>query len=111
MMSLSHHEQRALDQIAADLCGEDPWLASTLAGDGWSVRSWRRRLTAAVMFIAGLAMLSCAIFVSHSIPGGVLITAVLGYLIMFHAALRWFTRPLPRRRWRKFGRGTSIRDG
>ena len=101
-MTLSHHEQRALERIAVDLRTEDPWLASTLAHDGWIVTKWQQRLAAATMFIVGMAMMAGAIFVSKCIPGGVLIVSVLGYLVMFDAALRWFAGPVRRRHRARF---------
>lgn len=105
-MALSHHEQRALERIAADLHAEDHWLASTLAHDGWTATRWQR-LAAAVMFMVGMAMLASAIFVPRFIPFGILTVSILGYLVMFNAALRWFKGP-PRRPHRVIFRGAGI---
>jgi len=101
-MPLSQQEQRALERIAVDLSAADPWLAATLAHDGWTAIRWRRRAAAAVMFIVGMAMLSSAVFVPRSVPGGVFTVAILGYLVMFDASLRWFGRHPRRRRRTRF---------
>jgi len=67
-MALSHHEPRALERIAVDPSAEDPWLASTLAHDGWNATSWRQRLSAAVLFVVGMPTLASAIFCSPFHP-------------------------------------------
>jgi hypothetical protein len=77
-MALSHHEPRALERIAVDLSAEDPWLASTLAHDGWNATRWPQRLSAAVLFVVGMPTLASAIFVPHSIPGGIFAVSILG---------------------------------
>jgi hypothetical protein len=98
-MALSHHEQRALERIAVELHADDPRLAAALAHDGWTKTRRRQRLAAAALFIAGMAMLACAIFVPPSIAGGIFAVSVLGYLVMFGAALMWCKGPpRPRRR-------------
>jgi peptidoglycan/LPS O-acetylase OafA/YrhL len=98
-MALSHHEQRALERIAVELYTEDPRLVAALAYNGWAFAKWRQRIAAFVMFMAGMAMLACAILIPRSIPGGVFVVSVLGYMVMFCAALRWCNAPrLPRRR-------------
>ena len=108
-MALSHHEQRALERIATDLHADDPWLASALAHDGRIGTRWQR-LAAAVMFMVGMAMLASAIFVPRFIPGGILTVSILGYLVMFDSALRWFKGPLQRRQRVKC-RGASVDQG
>ena len=50
----------------------------------------RNEVAAAVMFVVGMATLASAIFVPRSIPRGILTVSILGYLVMFDAALRWF---------------------
>ena len=98
-MALSHHEQRALEQIAVELYTEDPRLASALADNGWPSAKLRQRIAALVMFMAGMAMLACAILIPRAITGGVFVVSVLGYVVMFWATLRWCNAPrLPRRR-------------
>ena len=79
-MALSHHEQRALERIALELYTEDPRLASTLGHDGWTATRRRQRMAAAVMFVAGMAMLACAILVPRSITGGILTVSSSGTL-------------------------------
>ena len=110
-MALSHHEQRALEQIAVELYTEDPRLASALADNGWVSGKWRQRIAALVMFMAGMAMLACAILIPRSIPGGVLVVSVLGYVVMFWAALRWCNAPRLRRRRAVAQRGDAGRAG
>lgn len=93
-MVLSEHEQQALERIAIDLCADDPRLAGKLTNGVWSHTSRRRRrIGAAVIFTAGLAMMTGAVLVPRGIAGGVFAVAVFGYLTMFSAALRWFTPP------------------
>jgi hypothetical protein len=93
-MVLSEREQQILERIANGLCADDPRLAGRLA-NGASITKdrRRRRIGAAVIFTAGLAMMTGAVLVPREIAGGVLAVAVLGYLTMFGAALRWFTTP------------------
>ena len=93
-MVLSEHEQQALERIAIELCADDPRLAGKLADGIRSHKSRRRpRIGAAVIFAAGLAMMTGAVLVPREIAGGVFAVAVFGYLTMFSAALRWFTAP------------------
>ena len=99
-MALSQREQRALEQIAADLIADDPRLASTLL-HGWQTKRRRRRMVAAVIFMAGMAMQACAILIPRSVAGATLAVSVLGYLVMFGAVLLWCRRsPLRLRRFR-----------
>jgi O-antigen/teichoic acid export membrane protein len=67
-------------------------------------------MVAAVVFVAGMAMLACAILIPRSIVGGIAAVSVLGYLVMFSAALMWCKAPLrrPRRsRLRRDGLGSG----
>jgi hypothetical protein len=92
-MALSYREQLALERIAIELAAEDPRLATTLAAEGWSAKCWPRRVAAMVMFVTGAAMLGFAILVPPSIAGGIFAVSILGYFIMFAAALLWSRRP------------------
>jgi hypothetical protein len=56
------------------------------------------------MFMVGMAMLISAVFVPRSVPGGIFTASILGYLIMFDAALRWLRAPLRRRQLVRFRR-------
>ncbi|WP_165774203.1 DUF3040 domain-containing protein [Mycolicibacterium sphagni] len=107
-MALSHHERRALELIAVEMSEQDPQLALSLARDGWIPRRKWQRMAAAAMFVTGMAMQACAIFVPPSITGGILAVSVLGYVVMFYAALLWCKAPQrhPRRpRYRRGGAG------
>ncbi len=110
-MTLSHHEQRALEQIAVELYTEDPQLAAALADDGWVSTKWWQRVLVLVTFIAGMTMLAFAVLIPRSIPGGVFIGSALGYLIMFRAALWWCDVPLLRWRRAVCRRGDADRAG
>jgi len=104
-MSLSHHERSALERIAVELHGEDPWLASTLTRDGWITSRRRQRIAAVGIFVVGAAMLASGIFIPPSIPAGTFMVSVLGYVVMFGAAVGWCYAPIRRRRLRN-GRGS-----
>ncbi len=100
-MSLSHYEQWRLERIAVELYVEDPWLASTLTRDGWTARRRRQRIAAAAIFVVGMSMLACAVLIPRTVTGGIFVVSVLGYVVMFGAALLWCNGPLrPRSRFR-----------
>ena len=88
-MALSRYEQRALDAIALELYAQDRRLASQLAHDGRLTRTWRQRLAASTLFVVGATMLMCAIFVPHNFIAGMFAVSILGYLVMFAAAMWW----------------------
>jgi hypothetical protein len=108
-MALSHHEQRALEQIAVDLCADDPRLASVLVR-GYAATRRRQRMAAAVMFVAGMTMQASAILIPRSIAGGVFGVTVLGYVVMFSAALVWCKGPSRRWRHTTFPTGSVARE-
>lgn len=57
-------------------------------------------MASVVIFVAGVAMQACAILIPRSITGATLVVSVLGYLVMFGAAMLWFRRsPLRLRRF------------
>ncbi len=88
-MALSRYEQRALDEIAIDLYAQDRRLASRLADDGWLARSRLQRLAASALFVFGFMLLAGGILVPHSFITGILAVSILGYIVMFAAALLW----------------------
>ena len=93
-MVLSEREQQILQRIANGLCADDPRLAGRLANDVSATKGRRRRrIGAAMIFAAGVTMMTGAVLVPREIAGGVFAVAVIGYLTMFSAALRWFTTP------------------
>lgn len=103
-MALSHREQRALEQIAIELSADDPRLATTLAR-GRAATRWRQRTAAALLFVAGMAMQASAILIPRSVTGGVFGVSLLGYFVMFSAALLFCKRSSARRFHRlRFGR-------
>lgn len=111
-MALSQHEQRALEQLAAALTSEDPDFASTLATGVRPTPSRRQRALSTAAFAIGLVMLTFAIFVPARIEGGILAVSVLGYLVMFAAALSWFERaPLRRFLFDAARDATCVGDG
>ena len=92
-MVLSQREQQILERIAAGLRADDPRLADRLANVCGPKARRRRRIGAALIFVAGLAMMTGAVFIPRDIAGGVIVVAVVGYLTMFGAALRWLGPP------------------
>jgi hypothetical protein len=93
-MVLSDREQQILERIASGLRADDPRLAGRLANGASATKGRRRRrIGAAAIFTVGLAMMTGAVLVPREIAGGVFAVAVIGYLTMFSAALRWLTTP------------------
>jgi VIT1/CCC1 family predicted Fe2+/Mn2+ transporter len=95
-LTLSHHEQQALDEISAALRSEDPRLAAKLRGDGRTfTRAWHQ-VSAGLAFLVGSTALLLAVLVPHrTTTAGVMAVSILAYLVMFGAAYA-LVNPLPR---------------
>jgi hypothetical protein len=100
-MTLSDHEQLALERISIELAADDPRLAATLATEGWNAKRWPRLAMATLMFVTGAAMQGFAILIPRAITGGTFVVSLLGYFVMFAAALLWCNAPPRPRRYRR----------
>ncbi|MGI8696102.1 MAG: DUF3040 domain-containing protein [Mycobacteriales bacterium] len=90
-MPLSDHEQRLLEQIEQALYAEDPKFASTVRATDLRTVTRRRVFRAVVLFIVGLVVLVAGV-VKPQLVLGVPITGVLGFCIMFGAAIYGVTQ-------------------
>ncbi|MGC4934959.1 DUF3040 domain-containing protein [Gordonia sp. DT30] len=93
-MPLSEHEQRMLEEIESALYAEDPKFASSVTRRRLGRSTGRRRLQAAVVFVIGLALLVVGPITGLDV-GGFPILSLIGFLVMFAAALLalWGGRP------------------
>lgn len=85
-MPLSEHEQRMLEEIESALYAEDPKFASNVKRRRLGRSSGRRRVQAAAIFVIGLVLLVVGPIIGISI-GGFPIVSLIGFLVMFAAAL------------------------
>lgn len=88
-MPLSEHEQRLLDQIEQALEAEDPKLASAARSTDLRTVARRRTRYAAGLFILGLVVLVGGVVHPKSLAG-IPVIGVIGFLLMFAAALYGF---------------------
>lgn len=85
-MPLSEHEQRMLEEIESALYAEDPKFASSVTRRRLGRSTGRRRIQAAVVFVLGLTLLIVGPIVGLNV-GGFPILSLVGFLVMFAAAL------------------------
>jgi len=85
-MPLSEHEQRLLDQIERSLLDEDPKFASAVRASDPRKHAWRRVVLASLIFLCGVAVMLFGL-VANVTPGGVPVLGLVGFVIMFSAAL------------------------
>ncbi|RPA63449.1 DUF3040 domain-containing protein [Gordonia oryzae] len=85
-MPLSEHEQRMLEEIESALYAEDPKFASSVSRRRLGRASGRRRIQAVVVFVFGLALLIVGPVIGLDV-GGFPILSLVGFLVMFAAAL------------------------
>lgn len=85
-MPLSEHEQRMLEEIENALYAEDPKFASSVTRRRLGRSPGRRRVQAAVIFIIGLVLLVVGPLAGIDL-GGFPILSLVGFLVMFAAAL------------------------
>lgn len=88
-MPLSENEQRLLDEIEKQLEAEDPKLASAVRSTDLRTVARRRTRYAAILFIVGLTILVGG-FVRPVSLAGIPIVGVVGFLLMFAAAIYGF---------------------
>lgn len=86
-MPLSDYEQRVLHQIEEQLQAEDPKFASVIAGSRGRMLAFGRRLGAAVSFAVGVGLMVGGLALPSLMVGGLSIVSVLGFLLMFGAAV------------------------
>ena len=79
-MPLSEEEQRLLEQMERALVEEDPKLASTMRGTTLRATARRRALLAAVVFLAGVAVLMTGAVTK------VIVVGIIGFMVMLAAA-------------------------
>ncbi len=97
-MPLSENEQRLLEQIERGLLADDPKFADKVRTTDPHHRAVRRVVLAIVLLIAGVGLMVFGL-VSKVAPAGVPVLAILGFLVMFGAAV------LGVQAWRRAGRG------
>ncbi|WLP90393.1 DUF3040 domain-containing protein [Gordonia sp. NB41Y] len=85
-MPLSEHEQRMLEEIESALYAEDPKFASSVTRRRLGRSPGRRRVQAAVVFVVGLVLLVVGPIIGLTV-GGFPIVSLVGFLVMFAAAL------------------------
>ncbi|KRF37744.1 DUF3040 domain-containing protein [Nocardioides sp. Soil805] len=79
-MPLSEEELRMLEQMERALVAEDPKLASTLRGTAMQRAARRRAIASGVVFVAGMALLTCGVIFTQTVLG------IAGFLVMLAAA-------------------------
>ncbi|WP_166654960.1 MULTISPECIES: DUF3040 domain-containing protein [Mycobacteriaceae] len=97
-MTLSNREQQAFEQIAEELYAKAPRLDPTRVRDRATAPTRRQRILAGLVMVVGASMMMGAVLVPKTIPGGLFALALLGYCVMFGAALLWCGRPSHRDR-------------
>jgi hypothetical protein len=87
-MALSHHEQRTLEQIAAELDAESHWVAWQVGGR--PRRSVRHHVVAAALLLLAITAMTCAVLIPHrGSVAGPLTVAVAAYLVMGAGLRLW----------------------
>lgn len=89
-MPMSDYEQRVLHQIEEQLQTEDPQFASVIAGTRGRMLALGRRVGAAVSFAVGVGVMVGGVALPSLMIGGFSILSVLGFLVMFGAAVYGF---------------------
>ena len=85
-MPLSEHEQRLLEQIERALLAEDPKFASTVRATDPRHYALRRVVFAVVLLLVGVGLMVFGL-VTKFAPGGVPVLGILGFVVMFGAAV------------------------
>ena len=85
-MPLSENEQRLLEQIERGLLADDPKFADKVRSTDPRHRAVRRGALAVALFLAGVAIMVFGL-VSKIAPGGVPLLGILGFVVMFGAAV------------------------
>lgn len=79
-MPLSEEELRLLEQMERALVEEDPKFAHTLRGTAFGRTARRRAIFAAVIFVAGVAVLMTGVIAKLAVVG------VIGFVVMLASA-------------------------
>lgn len=85
-MPLSEHEQRLLEQIERALLAEDPKFASTVRATDPRHYALRRVVFAAVLLVVGVGLMVFGL-VTKFAPAGIPVLGILGFVVMFGAAV------------------------
>jgi hypothetical protein len=99
---LSEHEQRLLEQIERALLAEDPKFASTVRATDPRHYALRRVVFAAVLVFVGVGLMVFGL-VKNIAPGGIPVLGILGFIVMFSAAV------LGVQSYRRAGRSEPLR--
>jgi len=83
---LSENEQRLLEQIERGLLADDPKFADKVRSTDPRHRAVRRGALAVALFLVGVAIMVFGL-VSKIAPGGVPLLGILGFVVMFGAAV------------------------
>jgi hypothetical protein len=83
---LSENEQRLLEQIERGLLADDPKFADKVRSTDPRHRAVRRGVLAVALFLAGVAIMVFGL-ISNVAPGGVPLLGILGFVVMFGAAV------------------------
>jgi hypothetical protein len=83
---LSENEQRLLEQIERGLLADDPKFADKVRSTDPRHRAVRRAALAVVLFLVGVATMVFGL-VAQITPGGVPLLGILGFVVMFLAAV------------------------
>lgn len=97
-MPLSENEQRLLEQIERGLLADDPKFADKVRSTDPHHRAIRRVVLAVVLFLIGVGLMVFGL-VSRIAPAGVPVVGILGFAVMFGAAV------LGVQSYRRAGRG------
>lgn len=90
-MPLSEHEQRLLEEIEQALEAEDPKLASAVRSTDLRSVARRRFRLSAVAFVIGVVGLVGGV-ISNYLVAGVPVLGVLGFCVMFAAAVYGYSQ-------------------
>jgi hypothetical protein len=83
---LSENEQRLLEQIERGLLADDPKFADKVRSTDPRHRAVRRAALAVMLFLVGVATMVFGL-VARITPGGVPLLGILGFVVMFLAAV------------------------
>jgi hypothetical protein len=99
---LSEHEQRLLEQIERALLAEDPKFASTVRATDPRHYALRRVVFAAILVFVGVGLMVFGL-VQNVTPGGIPVLGILGFVVMFGAAVLGVTS------YRRAGKAEPLR--
>jgi hypothetical protein len=100
---LSEHEQRLLEQIERALLAEDPKFASTVRATDPRHYALRRVVFAGFLVLVGIGLLVFGLVRSDLAPAGIPVLGILGFVVMFGAAV------LGVQSYRRAGRAEPLR--